>query len=82
MGSEMCIRDRSEGYDDIVIRGDIKNSQSFAAFYFNDEKLLAVDAVNSPREFMLARMTLSKSKSLDKRLLVDSEMDLKLIRPV
>ena len=72
----------SEGYDDIVIRGDIKNSQSFAAFYFNDEKLLAVDAVNSPREFMLARMTLSKSKSLDKRLLVDSEMDLKLIRPV
>ena len=70
----------SEGYDDIVIRGDIEASRSFAAFYFKGEKLLAVDAVNSPREFMLARMSLSKGMTLDKTLLADAEMDLKQIR--
>ena len=72
----------SEGYDDIVIRGDIEASRSFAAFYFKGERLLAVDAVNSPREFMLARMSLSKGMSLDKRLLADPEINLKLIRPI
>ena len=70
----------SEGYDDIVIRGDIEASRSFAAFYFKGERLLAVDAVNSPREFMLARMSLSKGMTLDKMLLADAEMDLKQIR--
>ena len=70
----------SEGYDDIVIRGDIEASRSFAAFYFKGERLLAVDAVNSPREFMLARMSLSKGMTLDKTLLADAEMDLKQIR--
>ena len=72
----------SEGYDDIVIRGDIENSRSFAAFYFKGERLLAVDAVNSPREFMLARMSLSKGMTLDKTLLADAEVDLKLIKPM
>ncbi|MEP6343842.1 MAG: FAD-dependent oxidoreductase [Maricaulaceae bacterium] len=71
----------STGYDDIVIRGDIEGSRSFAAFYFKGETLLAVDAVNAPREFMLARMTLSKGMSLDKNLLGDTEVDLKLIKP-
>ena len=70
----------SQGYDDIVIRGDIEASRSFAAFYFKGERLLAVDAVNSPREFMLARMSLSKGMTLDKTLLTDAEMDLKQIR--
>lgn len=72
----------SDGYDDIVIRGDIEDSRSFAAFYFKGERLLAVDAVNSPREFMLGRMVLSKGKSLDKKLLADPEIDLKLIKPL
>ena len=72
----------SEGYDDIVIRGDIENSRSFAAFYFKGEKLLAVDAVNSPREFMLARMSLSKAMTLDKKQLADPSIDLKLIKPM
>ena len=72
----------SEGYDDIVIRGDIDNSRSFAAFYFKGEKLLAVDAVNSPREFMLARMSLSKGMTLEKKQLADLSIDLKLIKPL
>ena len=63
----------SEGYDDIVVRGDMDTGRSFAAFYFKGERLLAVDAVNAPREFMTARMTLSKGKTLDKAMLADPQ---------
>jgi len=67
----------SEGYDDIVIRGDMERSRSFAAFYFKGDKILAVDAVNSPREFMFTKMALTKGQSLDKAVLADAESDLK-----
>ncbi|MEP1230743.1 MAG: FAD-dependent oxidoreductase [Litorimonas sp.] len=67
----------SEGYDDIVIRGDIEGSRSFAAYYFAGNKLLAVDAVNAPRDFMMTRMALSKGKNLDKAILRDSDAELK-----
>jgi len=67
----------SEGYDDIVIRGDIEDSRSFAAFYFKGDQLLAVDAVNAPREFMFTRMALTKGQKLDKTVIRDPESDLK-----
>lgn len=67
----------SEGYDDIIIRGDNEDSRSFAAFYFKGDHFLAVDAVNSPREFMMSKMALTKGKSLDKAVLADPDADLK-----
>lgn len=67
----------SQGYDDIVIRGQNETSRSFAVFYFKGDKLLAVDAVNAPREFMMARMALTKGQTLDKDTLVDTNADLK-----
>lgn len=67
----------SDGYDDIIIRGDPDGSRSFAAYYFKGERLLAVDAVNAPRDFMTARMALSKGKMLDKTKLTGSDTDLK-----
>lgn len=67
----------SEGYDDIVIRGDIEKSRSFAAFYFQGDRLLAVDAVNAPREFMMTKMALTKGQTLDKSVLADTDADLK-----
>jgi 3-phenylpropionate/trans-cinnamate dioxygenase ferredoxin reductase subunit len=68
----------SEGYDDIVIRGDIKTGRSFAAFYFKGEILLAVDAVNSPREFMFTKRALSKGLQVDKGKLANAQIDLKM----
>ena len=67
----------SQGYDDIVIRGDIEKSRNFAAFYFKGDKILAVVAVNSPREFMFTRMALTKGQSLDKKVLANGKADLK-----
>ncbi len=67
----------SQGYEDIIIRGDNEKGRSFAAYYFLGEKLLAVDAVNSPRDFMFAKMTLTKGQAVDKAKLSDVDTDLK-----
>jgi len=67
----------STGYDDIVIRGDIDKGRSFAAYYFKNDKFIAVDAVNAPRDFMFGKMSLSKGFNLGKDLIADSNIDLK-----
>ncbi len=67
----------STGYDDIIIRGDNEKSRSFAAYYFKGERLLAVDAVNAPRDFMMSKMVLTKGQALDKSVLADPEVELK-----
>ena len=67
----------SNGYDEVVIRGDITGSRSFAAYYFAGDRFLAVDAVNAPRDFMFGRMSLTKGVTLDKSKLTDMSVDLK-----
>lgn len=67
----------SDGYDDLIIRGDIETGRSFAAFYFKGDKFLAVDAVNAPREFAMSRMILSKGQTLDKAKIADENLALK-----
>ena len=66
----------SEGHDAVVLRGD-PTSRSVAAYYFAGDRLLAVDAVNAPRDFMTARMALSKGQTLDRAVLEDPNADLK-----
>ena len=46
--------------DNKVLRGD-DSSNSFAWFYFTDDKLTGVTAVNRPAEFMAGRMLIEKS---------------------
>ncbi|MCI5048541.1 MAG: FAD-dependent oxidoreductase [Aquisalinus sp.] len=67
----------SEGYDDIVLRGDTDRGRSFAAFYFAGDRLLAVDAVNRPQEFMLARRLIPMGTVLDKTKLADDTVPVK-----
>jgi len=60
----------SQGYDSTVIRGDMAEKK-FALFYLKDGKVIAVDAINSPKDFMKAKMliptgiTISESKLAD-----------------
>ena len=44
----------SQGYDDIVVRGD-PGERAFALFYLKEGVLVAVDAINKPMEFMHCR---------------------------
>lgn len=67
----------SKDYDRVVIRGDISNSRSFAAYYFKGKKFIAVDAVNAPRDFMFGKLSLTRGDDLDPQRLVDVEVPLK-----
>lgn len=68
----------SEGYDQFVMRGD-PAAKSFAAFYLQQGKLLAVDAVNSPREFMLGKKLIAAGASFDCDTLGDTTQDFKAL---
>ncbi len=71
----------SAGYDDIVLRGNPDIGRSFAAFYFKGDKLLAVDAVNRPGEYMVGKrlipQTMGAGKIIDKKALADETIPLK-----
>lgn len=66
----------AEGYTAVIIRGD-PGSRSFAAFYFEEEKLIAVHAVNSPREFMLSKKLIAQGARLDPAAVADSSVPFK-----
>ncbi len=60
--------------DTQVLRGDMEANQ-FAVFYLRDNAVVAVDAVNSPREFMICKQLYGKQ--VDPEQLRDPDFDLK-----
>jgi 3-phenylpropionate/trans-cinnamate dioxygenase ferredoxin reductase subunit len=66
----------NNGYDQLIIRGD-QDARSFAAFYLKNGRLLAVDAINSPREFMLGKKLVTAQASFDPAELADESTDFK-----
>lgn len=60
--------------EEVVQRGDME-SQEFAVFYLKDGAIVAVDAVNSPREFMAAKQLVGKT--IDKAKLADTSVPIK-----
>ena len=66
----------SQGYDEVVIRGEIEKERKFTAFYLKEGRLLALDAVNRPKDFMMGKK-LILGKSLDKAALADDSVSLK-----
>jgi 3-phenylpropionate/trans-cinnamate dioxygenase ferredoxin reductase component len=67
----------SQGYDEIVIRGDNASSRCFAAFYLNAGKVIAVDAVNKPAEFMMGKRLITDKHMVDKLKLADANVNIK-----
>lgn len=69
----------SQGFDRVVLRGDTTTGRSFAAFYYAGDTLLAVDAINRPKEFMMAKRFLAEGKSADPAKVVDESIDVKTL---
>lgn len=67
----------SAGFDKVVLRGDASVGRSFSAFYFRGNKLLAVDAVNRPKEFMMAKRFLTEGKTVCPVKIMDESLDSK-----
>ena len=68
----------SDGYDQTVVRGD-PGSGSFALYYLARGELLAVDAVNSMKDFMNGKKWIAERKHPDPARLADPSVDLKTI---
>jgi 3-phenylpropionate/trans-cinnamate dioxygenase ferredoxin reductase subunit len=66
----------SQGFDEVVIRGSSESGRSFAAFYFRENRLIAVDAVNRPKEFMATRRALAEGRTADPARLADNSADI------
>ena len=67
----------SQGYDQVVIRGDSLNGRSFAAFYLQQGKLIAADCINRPQEFMLSKKIIAENLAIDAARLVDESIPVK-----
>ena len=66
----------SLGYDTLVQRGSM-DADDFAVFYLADGALIAVDAVNRPREFMACRKLMAERPRIDPRKLADESIPMK-----
>jgi 3-phenylpropionate/trans-cinnamate dioxygenase ferredoxin reductase subunit len=66
----------SDGHDQTVLRGD-PGAGSFGLYYLAGGELIAVDAVNSMRDFMTGKKWIAERKRPDPARLADSSVDLK-----
>lgn len=64
-------------YDQVVLRGNASEGRSFSAFYFREGRLLAVDCINRPKDFMLSKRFLSEGRSADMQAIADESIDIK-----
>ncbi len=65
-----------QGHDVEVVRGDPESNQ-FSVWYCKANELLAMDAVNRPGEFILAKRWIAERKHVDAARLADPAQDLK-----
>jgi len=74
--TKLQIAGLSEGYERVIVRGD-PASGGFTVCYLHDEdRLLAVDAVNAPRDFMQAKKLLADRPRVDVARLADPQVPL------
>lgn len=66
----------SEAYDDIVVRGSPQDAV-FSCLYLRDGRLIACDAINSPRDFMQSKALIASQATIDPQRLADSGNQLK-----
>ncbi|KIC11529.1 pyridine nucleotide-disulfide oxidoreductase [Leisingera sp. ANG-M1] len=63
------------GYDNVVTRQGEGQQVSF--WYYAGDQLVAVDAMNDPRAYMVAKRLIDMGKTADKGVVADSAADLK-----
>ena len=66
----------SQGHDTIVRRGSM-DADDFAMFYLKEGVLIAVDAVNRPREFMACRKLVPQRPRIDPAMLADESIPMR-----
>lgn len=67
----------SQGYEETLVRGDRDNGHSFAIFYFRDNRIIAVDAINRPAEFMMGKRLITEKVEVDREQLADENIHMR-----
>ena len=71
----------STGHDEAIVRGDIA-SRSFSLIYLKQGKVIALDCVNSVKDYVQGRALVTGGISPDRALLADPATPLKSLVPV
>ena len=66
----------SQGYDSTVLRGNPAD-RAFSCLYLKDGTLIAIDSINSPRDFMQSKPLIGNRAVISPEKLSDSEVALK-----
>jgi 3-phenylpropionate/trans-cinnamate dioxygenase ferredoxin reductase subunit len=66
----------SHGYDQVVVRGE-PPSERFSVLYYAAGQLIAVDAINAPRDYMVVRKVLGEGGTLPADRVADASVPLK-----
>jgi 3-phenylpropionate/trans-cinnamate dioxygenase ferredoxin reductase subunit len=64
----------SQGYDQVIIRGDKSTDRSFAALYLKDGQLISAECVNRPQEFMLSKKIISENITINPERIADESI--------
>ena len=71
----------STGHDRVVVRGT-EGKPPFSVAYLRDGRLIALDCLNNPRDFMQGRALVTARATVDPDQLADTGVELKTLLPV
>lgn len=66
----------SQGYDQQIVRGDPSDG-SFSCVYLREHVMIAVDAINRPKDFVQSKSLIAARSIIDPARLADASRDLK-----
>ena len=66
----------SQGYNDVLVRHEPGESAKFSVWYFQDQHLLALDAVNCAKAYVLATKCIKNQQVINKTNLLDTQQSL------
>jgi 3-phenylpropionate/trans-cinnamate dioxygenase ferredoxin reductase subunit len=66
----------SQGYDRAILRGD-PESASFSCLYLKDGILIAVDAINAPKDFLQSKVLIAERARIEPQRLANADVALK-----
>ena len=68
----------SQHHDQYAVRG-FPEKEKFSVFYLKDSRLIAIDAINSPREFIVGKKLIARQSEVPLELISNMDLDLKKI---
>lgn len=67
----------SAGYNDLLVRQEEDKENCFSIWYFKNEELLAVDAINNAKAYVLGTKFIKSGQKIDKSKLADPAVEFK-----